>query len=139
MRGSVHIYSNRPQNKEELFNLRHAQLRNVIECIFGVLKREFKMAAEPCEYPIKIQCLIPLGLSLVHNFLRDHDPDRYRAEAQVSLRDEPSFTPHGDEEPSLGARPQRADEDGRAEERRTRIAEQMWTSYQAVLQSREVE
>jgi hypothetical protein len=27
-----------PENKEELINLRHAQARNIIEQIFGVLK-----------------------------------------------------------------------------------------------------
>ena len=31
----------RPQNKEELFNLRHSSLRNVIERTFGVLKKRF--------------------------------------------------------------------------------------------------
>lgn len=40
------IYANdsisyRPQNKEELFNLRHAQLRNAIERILGVVKCRF--------------------------------------------------------------------------------------------------
>ena len=55
--------ANRSQNKEELFNLRHAQLRNVLEHIFSVLKREFKMAVEACEYPIKIQCLTGIVFS----------------------------------------------------------------------------
>jgi hypothetical protein len=31
----------RPVNKEELFNLRHAQARNVIERIFEVLKKRW--------------------------------------------------------------------------------------------------
>jgi len=31
----------RPQNKEELFNLRHSSLRNVIERVFGFLKTRF--------------------------------------------------------------------------------------------------
>jgi hypothetical protein len=35
--------SRRPQNKEELFNLRHAKLRNVIERIFRVMKARFKI------------------------------------------------------------------------------------------------
>lgn len=51
------IYANdsisyRPQNKEELFNLRHAQLRNAIERILGVVK---------CRFPIlksQFECLI---------------------------------------------------------------------------------
>jgi hypothetical protein len=37
--GIIYLYCNyRPVNKEELFNLRHASLHNVIEQIFGVLK-----------------------------------------------------------------------------------------------------
>ena len=31
----------KPENYRELFNLRHASLRNVIERIFGVLKRKY--------------------------------------------------------------------------------------------------
>ena len=38
-----------PVNKEELFNLRHAQTRNVIECIFGVLKQHFRILVIPRE------------------------------------------------------------------------------------------
>ena len=33
----------RPQNHQELFNLQHARLKNVIECIFGILKRCFRV------------------------------------------------------------------------------------------------
>ena len=33
---------NAPQTKEEIFNLRHSSLRNVVERIFGVYKRKFQ-------------------------------------------------------------------------------------------------
>ena len=33
----------RPQTPQELFNLRHASLRNIIERLFGELKRKFKI------------------------------------------------------------------------------------------------
>jgi hypothetical protein len=33
--------NDRPRNKEELFNLRHSSLRNVLERIFGVIKKNF--------------------------------------------------------------------------------------------------
>ena len=38
----------RPRNYKELYNLRHASARNVVERIFGVLKRRFRlMVAAP--------------------------------------------------------------------------------------------
>ena len=39
----------RPQNKYELFNLRHAQARNIIERIFGVLKNRFQILRLACQ------------------------------------------------------------------------------------------
>ena len=98
------------------------------------------MAAEASEYTIRTQCLIPLALSLVHNFLRDHDIERLRNELHISLREEPAFPPHGDEEPAPNsgiplANPPRT-EDDRAAARRTQIAEAMWDSYQNILQAR---
>jgi hypothetical protein len=35
-----------PQNKYELFNLRHAQLRNIIERIFGAMKSKFRILGQ---------------------------------------------------------------------------------------------
>jgi hypothetical protein len=49
----------KPQNSKELFNLRHASLRNVIERIFGVLKRKYQILRSPAEYSIDTQaCLL---------------------------------------------------------------------------------
>jgi hypothetical protein len=42
----------KPENSKELFNLRHASLRNVIERIFGVLKRKYQILKTPSEYSI---------------------------------------------------------------------------------------
>jgi hypothetical protein len=33
----------RPETKEKLFNLRHSSARNVIERIFGVVQKKFKV------------------------------------------------------------------------------------------------
>ena len=44
-----------PVNKEELFNLRHAKLRNAIERIFGVLKKRFVILQKAVEYPFETQ------------------------------------------------------------------------------------
>ena len=40
----------KPNNAKELFNLRHASLRNVIERIFGVVKQKFKILGFGIEY-----------------------------------------------------------------------------------------
>ena len=42
-----------PQNKEELFNHRHAKLRNAIERIFGILKQRFKILSKQTEFSIQ--------------------------------------------------------------------------------------
>jgi hypothetical protein len=65
----------RPCNKEELFNLRHASARNVIERIFGVMKKRFKILKDPPGYDMKIQVHIMLALCALHNFIRRHDPE----------------------------------------------------------------
>jgi hypothetical protein len=62
-----------PVNKEELFNLRHAQARNVIERIFGVLKKRWDILNRPAQYSMAVQAQIPPGLAAVHNFIGDHD------------------------------------------------------------------
>lgn len=63
----------RPQNEQELYNLRHAKARNVVERIFGVLKKRWDILNKPPEYDINIQAKIPAGLAAVHNFILDHD------------------------------------------------------------------
>ena len=63
-----------PQDAEELFNLRHAQARNVVERILGVLKRRFVLLEASPEYPFDMQARFIPALGAVHNFLRIHDP-----------------------------------------------------------------
>jgi hypothetical protein len=63
----------RPQNKEELFNLRHAQLRNAIERIFGVLKKKFSILASPVAFSIDVQVDLVLALTGLFNFISDNE------------------------------------------------------------------
>ena len=62
----------RSRNKEELFNLCHASARNIIEHIFGVIKRKYHILLIPPEYNMEIQAHIPASLAAVHNFIRCH-------------------------------------------------------------------
>uniref|UniRef100_A0A251TFF3 Putative harbinger transposase-derived nuclease domain-containing protein n=1 Tax=Helianthus annuus TaxID=4232 RepID=A0A251TFF3_HELAN len=72
-------YSTRaPENAKELFNLRHASLRNAIERAFGVLKKRFpiiRSTAEPF-YSCETQSGIFLACCILHNFLLEEDRDK---------------------------------------------------------------
>lgn len=60
----------RPRNAKELFNLRHATLRNHIERAFGVLKRKFRILKNGSEYSIQVQIGMVYGLVALYNFIR---------------------------------------------------------------------
>ena len=64
----------RPVNKEELFNLHHAVARNVIECIFGIVKKWWVILTCPAQYDMDVQVWIPLALAALHNFILQFDP-----------------------------------------------------------------
>ncbi|KAM3361037.1 hypothetical protein P3S68_015891 [Capsicum galapagoense] len=56
--------------KEEKFNHAHAQLRNVIERSYGVLKERFPILDKMAPYPINIQRDIAIACFAVNNFIR---------------------------------------------------------------------
>lgn len=60
----------RPRNKEELFNLRHASLRNCIERLNGIMKKRWRILDEgpPPNFKIKQQMLFIWALCGLHNF-----------------------------------------------------------------------
>src|ERR1700690_2648143 len=128
------ISGHRPRNKEELFNLRHASARNVIERIFGVLKQRFRILLLPPSYNLAVQSRIPAALSALHNFIRLHEPD------DKPFADDTDTDPFGYQDGSDPAR--NADEEldglegGTMGGKRDEIAAAMWTDYQRVLQER---
>lgn len=66
----------RPQNPQELFNLRHSSLRNVIERTFGVVKKRFPLLVLMYSYPISTQVDLVLCIFYLHNFIRIHQYER---------------------------------------------------------------
>ncbi|XP_060182900.1 uncharacterized protein LOC132612834 [Lycium barbarum] len=58
------------QYREELFNMKHARARNVIERAFGVLKRCWGILRSPLWYSVKIHTRIISECCLLHNFIR---------------------------------------------------------------------
>ncbi|KIO13318.1 hypothetical protein M404DRAFT_123206, partial [Pisolithus tinctorius Marx 270] len=104
----------------------HSSARNVVERIFGVIKRHFRILLLPPEYPIEIQALIPVTLCVIHNLIMSHkrDPD---ADGEM---------PEGDSRGDGGT-----GEVGDIEQEETRvlhdsIAEAMWHDYQEYLRKR---
>ena len=71
----THLECTSPWNKEELFNLWHANLQNVIERIFGVLKQQWQILCLPPEFSMEVQARIPAALCAIHNFIQHLDPD----------------------------------------------------------------
>ena len=71
--------NHRPTNKEELFNLRHSSLRNVIERAFGVLKKRFPILRNMQCYKLRKQTDIVYACFILHNFIRIYQsiPDEY--------------------------------------------------------------
>jgi hypothetical protein len=63
----------RPRNYKELFNLRHAQLRNIIERAFGVLKKRFAVLRSSMDMSIDDQTATVYCAVAVHNFIRVND------------------------------------------------------------------
>ena len=130
----------KPADREELFNLRHAQAQNCIERIFGVLKKRFRILLLAPEYKKDkaLQSRIPTALSAIHNFIRHHDPDEDRLPDSHA----DSMLPHAGDNHTFAPPPAtqsaaaaRRDVDNR----RDTIAQAMWDSYQTFLTTQQTE
>ncbi|XP_059663464.1 uncharacterized protein LOC132309133 [Cornus florida] len=118
--------SHRPENPRELFNLRHASLRNFIERIFGVLKKRFPIIGSSTEptYDVNTQVDIILACCIIHNYLMGMDPDEslineVDRELLNETQNEEAGPVEGSEDHSLG------------EYLRDSIASHMWHNYVA--------
>ena len=119
----------RPVNKEELFNLRHTSLWNVIERAFGILKQWFQIFHFPTNYNIDVQAQIPAALCAVHNFIHNYNKnvcnnDGYSDELYLQDDDIPIIQ-------SSGMR----DVNDEVKVMWDSIATAMWNDYQAILVS----
>ena len=112
--------SQRPQNPKELFNLRHASLRNVIERTFGVLKNRFVILQKPPrQYSIRTQIKLVYALTGIHNFMNMHGHDPEAESGRIGDPEGPE-----DEEPEG-----EETEDMSMAARRDEIAQLMWEDY----------
>ena len=65
----------RPQNVKELFNLCHSQLKSRKEKAFWDLKNRFRILDSRSFYPFTTQVDLVLAWFVLHNFVREIDPD----------------------------------------------------------------
>jgi hypothetical protein len=120
-----------PETPKELYNLRHASLRNAIERAFGVLKKRFPILTRtPVGYSFETQVDMVLGICVLHNLIREYcdEDDDIQTAADRELAQRPVEAP-------MGAA---AEDDVGASEKRDEIANAMWTQYQAILTERGV-
>ncbi|XP_052622595.1 uncharacterized protein LOC111896182 [Lactuca sativa] len=116
-----------PQNSKELFNLRHASLRNAIERAFGVLKRRFPIIRSTTKpfYSCETQSAIVLACCILHNFLLDEDRD-------INLEDEVmQEILNGPQEQDRCNSTETDEDNSRADQLRNSIANEMWANYLA--------
>jgi hypothetical protein len=118
--------------------MRHASARNVIERIFGNLKRQFRILQLPPEYGMEIQAQIPPALAALYNFIQTYDPDDVYDDDDEDEDNEPldlQMGPHPNSVGQLGGLVT-LQESARANQRRDKIASDMWEQYQHVLAAR---
>ncbi|KAI7959523.1 hypothetical protein MJO28_003314 [Puccinia striiformis f. sp. tritici] len=126
----------KPQSYQELFNLRHASARNVIERIFGVIKHRFQVINAGCYYNISIQVKVIIVMAFIHNFIRVTDPtDIILSDEETTLPDprQPDTVEYGE----LHHRGITRCESTQAAKMRNGIAKKMWSDYQRLIRSRQ--
>ncbi|KAF5371195.1 hypothetical protein D9758_004156 [Tetrapyrgos nigripes] len=129
-----------PRNKEELFNLRHARLRNAVERILGVFKCRFGLVSGVSEYPEQTQIKFISAFAAIHNFICVHEPrDSTPSVYEIGIDGQQHMqAAHRNVSTGGGelSGPATTAEQQRARARRDGIAQRMWNDYQVYLQTR---
>ncbi|KAL6841999.1 hypothetical protein ACP4OV_028199 [Aristida adscensionis] len=114
----------RPQNSKELFNNRHAHLRNHVERTLGVLKKRFAILKVATFHTMENQVLIPVAAAIFHNLIRLLHGDEEWLNDQQDNINPANFValPNGDQINDPGTAEGNALRDA--------IAQAMWDQYQ---------
>lgn len=135
-RSSNRLY--RPQNPRELFNLWHSMARNVVERIFGTLKRRFSLMVASPEYSENKQAKFVSALCVLHNFISVYDRD----DVDINIRHQPPSGMCAPPQAASTELPRPAwiseEEELSASGRRDKIADEMWADYQQYLAERNI-
>ena len=113
----------KPENAKELFNLRHSLLRNVIERIFGVLKRQWKiLGRKGCEYSIETQIHLFCALIGLYNFGKQHGETSDYIDETVEDIEDAVYSNDQIQRETTGSK--------QMDKKRDDIAKKMWEDYQ---------
>lgn len=124
----------RPENAKELFNLRHSSRRNVIERIFGVVKRKYQILVTPSEFSIETQTRLFLACFTIHNFVRSMEGEN----TDDSLETE-EHNPVPDIQPVVVYPTDTAVSAKKIDKFRDDLAAKMWDQYQDYLRRGEID
>jgi hypothetical protein len=102
----------------------------VIERIFGVLKRRFRILLLAPEYNLQIQARIPAALCAIHNFISVHDSAE---DPFLTFDDDNDNAPLDHDHQASAAAATEIDEPST---KRDAIAQAMWDDYLAICQQR---
>jgi hypothetical protein len=114
----------KPEDKRELFNLRHAQLRGFIKRLFSVWKKRFRiLQLSHHGFYLQTQIKLVLALAVVHNFLNNNGEDPWDEPIEIFKETKaPTRTA------ASGA--PKSSRISLAAQRREDITEAMWQGYQ---------
>jgi hypothetical protein len=124
--------NSRPRDYKELFNLRHARLRNHIERAIGILKMRFPILKVATYYPIETHVKIPAVVVVLHNIIRRHNGDEEWLSSQEPLIDPRKYVPlpDDDDEEEEEDVTQVSGQRNEGNAMRDDIAKRMWADYE---------
>lgn len=110
--------------------MRHSSARNVVERLFGIFKRRFKVLNCAPEYSTQTQAMLVSGLAALHNFIQLRDPSDTRTGSYTDDQSTNQEQRSGgtDEGGSLAHHISTRERD-QATIQRDRIALDMWSDY----------
>ncbi|KAK6160432.1 hypothetical protein DH2020_003813 [Rehmannia glutinosa] len=115
-----------PENARELFNMRHASLRNVVERIFGIFKSRFAIFKSAPPFPFRTQVELVLACAGLHNFLRKEcHSDEFPIEPDDEDSSQPSLLTKTEDEVDVLQTQEEQREN--ANEWRNSVAQEMWS------------
>ncbi|KAL0922566.1 hypothetical protein M5K25_006557 [Dendrobium thyrsiflorum] len=90
--------------QQELFNHRHAQLRNVVERTFGIWKERFQVLTHMRQFPITVQADLVIACAVLHNYIgryHGHDMHFNMSQTEMEHDNERGEVDMSDEDPNL--------------------------------------